>query len=156
MKKIYLIFAALVFTSSCANLSPKTEELKQANKCMVWKDGLIGKEVVEVEGEIAKQKQTCWILNMFACTYTDYTFKNNSNEIRSSLPPADKTIAKLEGDKLSVSMTGATVAPFQLKAGRGDYELEGPVGPKQSKSFEFNESCTKRQAALGLLTMIAK
>lgn len=156
MKKILILF--ILSLSACTSFQPKPEELRQTNKCMVWKEGLLGQRfVAEVEGELAKQKQTCWILDMFACTYTDYTYKDpKSSEIQSSLPPADKTIAKLEGNKLSVDMTGIKVEPFELKKGKADYKLKGPFGPEQVMSVEYNESCSTRQAALGLLTIIAR
>ena len=72
------------------NYKTKTEDLKKANKCMVWTDGPLGsKHVTEVNGELAKQQQTCWLMNAFLCTYTDYEFKPGSSEIKSSLPPED-------------------------------------------------------------------
>ena len=111
--------------------------------------------VVEVEGELAKQKQTCWIMNTWGCSYTDYQFKDGSTtEIVSSLPPKDKPIANLKGDMLAIDMTGAKVEPFELKADHADYELKGLVGPKQNMHVEYNQACSKRQAALGLMTMV--
>ncbi len=157
MKKIILsMFAALVF-ASCSTFFPKIEELQQAPQCTVWKDGLIGnKEVVVVEDELAKVKVTCWIAGMLACTYTDYTFNGKTNEIRSSLPPEDKTIGTLVGNKMNVDMTGAKVETFELKNGHAEYWMQGPIGPKQKKSAEYNSRCTTRQAALGIISMIAK
>jgi hypothetical protein len=158
MKKPIILLQLLfsVALGGCSSMSPKTEELRQANTCKVWKDGLLGtKHVAEVKDELARQKVKCWIMDTFGCTYTDYTFKENSSEIRSSLPPADKTIAKLEGSRLSVSMRGITVDPFELGEDHADYQYKGIVGPKQTGKVEYNRSCTKRQAALGLLTIIA-
>src|SRR5687768_5638707 len=97
MKRL-TVFTTVILLTACSSLVPKTEELKQSPKCTVWKDGPLGsKKVVEVEGEVAKQEIKCWVLGMYACTYTNYTFKENGSDIKSSLPPADKTIATLNG-----------------------------------------------------------
>jgi hypothetical protein len=157
MKKM-MILLPLILSLGCASLSPKTEDLQQSEDCKVWKDGALGsKTVVTVDGEVAMQKQTCWIMNMFGCSYTEYSYKNGSSEMKSSLGDTDKTIARLEGSRItSVSMAGITVDPIELKDGRADYSVQGPIGPKQKMVVEFSKSCTKRQAALGLVSMIAK
>ncbi len=56
-----------------------------------------------------------------------------------------------------IDLTGITVAePFQLKDHHADYGLKGIVGPTQKMAVNYNAACTDRQAALGLMTMIAK
>lgn len=153
----FVLLCGFTTLTACSSFQPKPEELKAASTCEVWKEGRFGERyVTEVQGEVAKQKMTCWIMNTFACTYTDYTFRGSSNEILSSLPPADKAIGKLDGDKLSIDMTGATVEPFQLKSGVAEYKLQGPVGPKQAMKVEFNDACSKRQAALGIMTLVGR
>jgi hypothetical protein len=156
MKKMIALLVGITMLA-CSSMSPKSEELKQSSQCTVWKEGPLGtKSITVVDGEVAQQKQTCWIMNMFGCTYTDYTYKGTSNEILSSLPPADKAIAHLDGNKLSVNMAGVTIEPFELKSGKADYTLQAPIGPKQSMTVEYNNACSNRQAALGILTVIAK
>lgn len=156
MKKIFLLIIALSFVA-CASLSPSNEELQGLNRCVVWKNGPIGtKPMVTVEGELAKQKITCLIMNMFVCSYTNYTFKEGTNDIVSDLPPKDKVIGTLNGQKMTVNMTGITVDPFEIGKDRADYMLQGPIGPKQSMSVEFNQRCSTRQVALGLLAIIGR
>lgn len=156
MKK-YIILTILLVSSACSSLNTKTEELQASPKCEVWKDSSIGlRYVADLNQEIAKQKITCWVMDMFLCSYTDYTFRDNSSEVLSSLPPADKAIGKLEGDMLSVSMTGIKVEPIKIGDRIAAYELQGPVGPKQSMKVEFNQNCSKRQVAVALLSMIGR
>lgn len=157
MKKMTIVLT-LILSIGCASLSPKTEELQQSADCKVWKDGAMGsKTIVTLDGEVAKQKQTCWIMNMFGCSYTEYSYKKGSSEMKSSIGDSDKTIARLEGQRItSVSMVGITVDPIELKDGRADYALQGPIGPKQKMTVEYSKSCTNRQAALGLVSIIAK
>ncbi len=143
--------------SACSSLTPKSEELREAPKCTVWKDGALGsKHITEVDGELAQQKMACWVMNTFMCSYTDYTFKENSSEIKSSLPPADKTIATLDGNRMTVNMRGLTVEPFVIGKQSAVYNFEGPIGGRQVSTVEFSKSCTTRQAALGLLVLIGK
>ena len=156
MNKIILV-TTITLLASCASMEPSNEELATAPKCTVWKDGLLGsKNTIEVEGDVAKQKRACWIMNMFLCSYTDYKFKDNGIEIKSSLPPEDKTIATLNGTKMTVAMTGITVDPFELKKGYADVVYQGIIGPKQNAKIQFSPSCSMKQAALGLLTVVAK
>ncbi len=157
MKKIVLTLMSTCL-AACSSLNPKTEELQQSPICKVWKEeALGGKKVIDVEGEVAKQKQTCWVLNSLLCSYTDYTFNGFSTEIRSSLPPEDKAIAHLEGNRITkISMAGITVDSIELNESRADYEIQGPFGPKQKMAVEYNSRCTKRQAALGLMAMLAQ
>ena len=156
--KAVVLTLALVLVSGCASLSPKTEDLQKAEVCKVWKDGPLGsKTVVEVKGELAQQQITCWIMNMWGCTYTDYTFAApGSPEIRSSLPPKERPVGHLVGRKVTVSMGGITVDPFELGQGKANYMLAGPIGGKRPHTVEYNSKCTPRQAVLGLFTMIAK
>lgn len=156
MKHIIGILVALTM-AACSSLVPKTEELEASTECTVWKEGPLGTKVVlTVEGEVAKQKITCWVMNTFLCNYTDYFYKKGTSDILSSLPPADKVIGKLDGKRLSVNMKGITVEPFEFYDGRADYKLQGPIGPVQNKTVFYNKSCTVRQAALGTLATIGQ
>lgn len=156
MKKLILILTSITFFG-CATLNPSKDELRKAPQCTVWKDGPLGtKHIAVVEGELAKQKMTCWVMNSFLCSYTNYTFRSGTNEILSDLPPKDKTIATVNGKKMTVDMKGITVQPFEIGENQITYSFKGPVGPVQTHNAEFNDKCSTRQVALGLLTIIAK
>jgi hypothetical protein len=155
MKKAFMLFLIMT-VAACATVNPKPETLHQETQCKVWREDTFGiRHVATVEGELARQKMTCWILDTFLCSYTDYTYRENTSEILSSIGDHDKTIAKLEGQKLSVNMNGVSVDPFELKGQKASYMLQGPFGPKQNKTVEYNKNCTTRQAALGLLTILS-
>lgn len=155
MKKGILILAMMTM-AACSSFNPKPEELQAAPTCKVWKEGALGMTYVnDVEGEMAHQKMTCWLWNSVLCSYTDYTFKSgDSGDVVSSLPPADKPIAHLDSGKMHIFMTGATSDPFTLNNGKAQFMVQGPIGPKQTKSFEYNKSCTQRQAALGIMALM--
>lgn len=151
-----LLILPLIFClTACSTFSPKPEELKTADKCMVWQPDTLGiVQTREVEGELARQKMTCWVMNMFLCSYINYTFKNGTGEILTDIGDKNKPIGKLESNVISISRTGVKVDPALIKDGRIDYELQGPIGPKQNKTVFYNEKCSVRQAALGAATFM--
>ena len=154
MKKIILTIT-LLFLSACSTFNPKVETLKESPVCTVWKEDILGgRHPVEVKEEQADMKVTCWVMNMFACTYDHYTFVDK-NTIQSSIM-GSKVQAKLEGNKMTLDSMGVTVDPFVLKNGRAEYMIQGPVGPKHSSLVEYNDKCTVRQAALGFMAVMGQ
>jgi len=153
MTKVILLKVTLL-SLGCSTLMPKTEDLQKSPTCQVWKNGAMGSKIVAtVQGERTKQKQTCWIMNMFGCTYNEYKYQSGGQDIAVN----DKTIARIEGQRISsISIPGVTVDPIDLKNNLINYELKGPIGPKQAMTVEHNESCTKRQVAVGLMSIITR
>ena len=143
---------ALLLLNSCSSMQPNVEELQNAKTCEVWKQDTLGiRHAAEVKEEMSKQLISCWVWGMFLCSYNEYTFAAGSSEIESSVLGK---VGELKGNSLSLHLTGSTVKPFEIKNGRADYMIKNIVGPEHASSVEFNEKCTVRQAALGLVALI--
>lgn len=155
MKKIFIL--ALVLTAACSSLK-STEELQTSNKCQVWKDGPMGgKYAADIEGEKAKQKLNCWVMDVFVCSYIDYTFRSEASpEILSDIGDKDKMIGRFDGKKMSIDMTGLKAEPFELGKGSTEVAFKGPIGPVQKATIHHNQSCTPRQVALGIMTVLSR
>lgn len=150
MKKLMLI--GTLFLTACSSFNPKPENLKESKSCMVWQKDMLGVIVArEVVEEKAKQQSTCWVMNMFLCSYINYTFRPGTTEILSDIGDKDKAIGKLDtkANQISINRSGVDVDPATIKNGRIEYMLQGPLGPKTARTVEYSPSCTVRQAALG-------
>ena len=155
MKKLTFVIPLLML-SACSSLNPKPEEMKSAKVCTVWKEDTIGiRHPVEVPEEKSSYKVTCWVMNSFLCTYDEYAFKPGTNQISSKLF-GDKISAQLDGNKMSVKAIGTTIDPFEIKNGRIEYDIKGPIGPKHRDLVEYNSACSNRQAAVGFLAVMGK
>ncbi len=154
MKNFFMAVIVLSLTG-CASMQPQVAELQRAKVCSVWKEGQLGiRYAVEVPGEMAKQKITCWLFNSLLCSYNEYTFAGpQSSEIQSSVLG---TVGKLEGKVMSAKITGSTIDPFEIQKGKAAYSIQGPIGPKRAELVEFNDKCSKRQAALGVMALLGK
>lgn len=148
MKKLICL---LILVSGCASL-PQPEELKARPQCVIWKNGPLGtRYIAEPEGDFVKTKRACWIMDTFACTYNEYTF-NKTNEIIYN----GDAIATLSGRQIKVNMQGVKAAPFELGKTQASYDFQGVMGPMQHMTIEYNEPCTAKQAALGVMALIAR
>ena len=152
MKTNYFII--LLMLSACSTFLPKPEELKARPNCVVWKEGPLGaRHIVEPEESLLAVPRSCFLLNMYMCKYTNYTYSGDKDVV---IKIEGKEVASLNDRRMTVPSDVSKIEPFNLGKNSAEYAMQGPFGPKQNMKIEYNDQCSLKQAALGVVALLAK
>jgi hypothetical protein len=89
---------------------------------------------------------------MYMCKYEEYTFTSDQ-EIKSSITGSAATLV---GKKMKIDTFGGdSQNDFELKKNLAEYTMKGPLGLLSKKRVEYNDQCTTKQAALGVMALIS-
>ncbi len=152
MKILFCVLMILAL-GACNTFPPKVEELKASKQCQAWtKDSLGFRQVATVEGELSRHKVSCLLWNMYICKYEEYSYSSDQ-EIKSSITGSAAT---LNGKKMKIdTFGGKSVDSFELKKNQAEYTMQLPLGLTAKKNVEYNDQCTTRQAALGVMALVS-
>ncbi len=151
-----LLLSLMSLLSACASLVPSDEKLETEKSCRVWKEGMFGtKNIVQFNGPQAYYEHSCGV---FGCSKVLAYYKEDQNiyTANSGLVKLETKVGAIKNDEFIFAQGDMIKStPLALKDKKISYELEA-LGRKTQHKISRNDSCDKKQVALGAALLISK
>lgn len=159
--KVYLL-AALVMLTSCAS----TQNLLESKSCQVWEEqSFLGPRSVEVIENQSNWKGNCRFLFVWWCDWVKADMPEGQNGIfldGNGLFNQRKLTSRLTDETMTYEPTflDGLIKSSPLTIDRKKLRTNRTISTaitnmKADEEFQFNESCTSQQVAIGSVALIA-